>query len=69
MNNRSEQQIQIWKQRSNALLIALVGENLVDAWWNSKNKAFDNRTPAGQWIEDPESVYDYLMNHSGGDYS
>lgn len=52
------------KQRSVALVQALVGEDLADAWWNSPNKAFDMRTPAGMWIEDYRRVHNYLMHHA-----
>ena len=54
------------KQRSVALVVALVGIDLADQWWSSPNKAFDGMTPAGQWIKDHESVYDYLMSYAGG---
>ena len=54
----------ITKQRSNALVIALVRKDMSDGWWNSPNKAFDGRTPAGMWIEDYQRVYDYLMHHA-----
>lgn len=51
----------IAKQRSNALVITLVGGNLVDKWWSSPNKAFDMKTPEVMWIEDYTKVYNYLM--------
>ena len=54
----------IAKQRSNALVIAMVGEELSDKWWSSPNKAFDMRTPAGMWIKDYERVYEYLMHYA-----
>lgn len=54
------------KQRSVALVIAMVGKDLADKWWSSPNKAFNDMTPAGQWIKDHESVYNYLMRHSEG---
>jgi hypothetical protein len=54
------------KQRSVALVIAMVGDALADTWWSSPNKAFNGMTPAGQWIKDYESVYTYLMQHSQG---
>ena len=54
----------ITKQRSNALVIALVRKDMSDGWWNSPNKAFDGRTPAGMWIEDYQRVYNYLMHHA-----
>lgn len=54
------------KQRAQALLTALLGSKLVETWWNTPNKAFDNRTPAGIWIEDYLKVYNYLMQNAGG---
>lgn len=54
----------IAKQRSNALVIAMVGKAAADVWWSSPNLAFDMRTPAGMWIEDYERVYEYLMFHA-----
>lgn len=49
------------KQRSVALVIALVGKDMADTWWNTPNKAFNNRTPASLWLEHPYVVYDYLI--------
>ena len=57
-----------YKQRSVALVIAMVGADMADRWWNSPNKAFDGRTPAGQWLIDYESVYRYLMRSAEGDW-
>lgn len=56
------------KQRAQWLLTAMLGSQLVDAWWSSPNKAFDNRTPAGVWVEDYLKVYKYLMRSANGDY-
>jgi hypothetical protein len=49
------------KKRSIAIVTALVGKDMADRWWNSPNKAFNMRTPAGMWIEDYHMVYDYLL--------
>ena len=46
----------------------MVGADMADRWWNSPNKAFDGRTPAGQWLIDFESVYMYLMRSAEGDW-
>jgi hypothetical protein len=51
----------IMKKRCDVLLIALVGKDLAPKWWDSRNKAFDDKTPSEQWEIDPQSVYDYLM--------
>ena len=54
----------IAKQRSQWLLTAMLGKNLVDHWWSTPNKAFDMRTPAGMWVEDYVKVYNYLMSRA-----
>lgn len=59
----------ILKQKSIALVIAMVGKEAASLWWSSKNKAFDMKTPTEAWLEEPERVYRYLMNHASGDYS
>lgn len=58
----------VMKQRAVVLVISMVGKDLADTWWNSPNKAFNGRTPAGMWIEDHESVYNYLMKHIEGEW-
>lgn len=52
------------KRRSDVLLTALVGKELVEKWWESGNKAFDLKTPYEQWQIDPTVVYNYLMTHA-----
>ena len=54
------------KEHAVQLIIALVGEKLADQWWYSPNFAFDNRTPAGEWIRNPKRVYDYICVHAYG---
>ena len=50
------------KGRCDALVIAMVGEELADGWWNSPNKAFSGQKP----IEAPlDVVYNYLMGFAG----
>jgi hypothetical protein len=49
-------------------LQALVGPNVAELWWNSANRAFDGRTPKQQFEFDPNSVYQYLIEHCMGDY-
>lgn len=51
------------KQRSDALVVALVGRDYSELWWNSANRAFDERTPREQWQIDYTTVYNYLMAH------
>lgn len=50
------------KQRCNVLLIALMGKDHVESWWNSRNRAFNTLTGNQQWEIDPESVYSYLLS-------
>lgn len=52
------------RQRSEALVIALVGKQAADKWWISPNKAFDGKTPEKYWLIDPRCVYNYLMHHA-----
>ena len=52
------------KQRSNVLVIAMIGKAESDLWWNSPNRAFDMRTPIDMWDEDYKRVYNYLMHHA-----
>ena len=47
--------------RCDALVIALVGKNLAQHWWDSPNWAFNLLTPAKQFNLDPETVLKYLM--------
>ena len=50
------------KQRADALLVVMIGKDLVEHWWGNPNKAFDLRTPAAVWAEDYHKVYNYLMS-------
>jgi hypothetical protein len=45
------------------MLTAILGKDNVDAWWQSRNKAFDMKTAQEQFDIDPEVVYKYLLNH------
>jgi hypothetical protein len=50
--------------RINRLLFAMIGDmKLVEKWWSSPNWAFDKRTPAEAFKEDPQAVYDYVMSY------
>lgn len=51
------------KKRCDWLLTAMLGKDNVDAWWQSRNKAFDMKTAQEQFDVDPEVVYRYLLNH------
>jgi hypothetical protein len=54
------------KQRTQVLLIAMLGSKLVDTWWSSPNKAFDGETPHNIWIKDYAKVYNYVMRNADG---
>lgn len=58
----------VCRQRSVALVIAMVGEELSANWWGSPNKAFDMQTPFELWDEDYRRVYEYLMRMSCGEW-
>ncbi len=59
---------QVLRKRSEMLVIALVGKELSDKWWNSQNKAFELKTPNEKWKENHEVVYGYLMSHADGEW-
>jgi hypothetical protein len=59
---------QVMLSRSQALVIALVGKQNACLWWTSSNLAFDNITPELMFKEDPDRIYNYLMQHAIGDY-
>lgn len=50
------------KARCDALVIAMVGAELANGWWNSPNKAFNGQTPKEAPLE---VVYSYLMGYAG----
>jgi hypothetical protein len=56
----------------NTCLLSLVGrQELVDAWWNTPNKAFDCNTPKSVYKEVPggvTSVTNYILGYCGGGY-
>jgi hypothetical protein len=58
----------IMRRRSEALVVALVGNDLATKWWNSANAAFEGHTPEETWKKTPDVVYQYLMGHAGGGY-
>ena len=59
--------INVMRGRSEALVVALVGKDMAQKWWNGMNRAF-GQTPEEQWKKDPEVVYNYLMKYSSGDH-
>jgi hypothetical protein len=52
-------------KRCEALVIALVGQELSKRWWQGNNKSF-GITPEEMFALDPERVYHYLMQHYEG---
>ena len=58
---------ELLKKRCDILLLSMVGKDLVERWWNGYNKAF-NQTPKKQFDENPQSVYNYLMRSSEGEW-
>jgi hypothetical protein len=68
MGNQVIAHLAMIKDRSDALLTAMLGKDLVEQWWQGENKRFDGLTPAEQWEKDPEGVYSYLMNMSEGEW-
>lgn len=61
--------LEIKRLRSEAVITALVGPSLSAKWWNSRNKAFDLKTPNEMWEIDSDIVYNYIMAQGfGGEY-
>ena len=53
------------KARSDALLVAMLGQELAAQWWTNPNKAFEGQEPQTQNIE---RVYGYLMSRAEGEW-
>ena len=54
----------------NRILHALLGSNeLVQKWWSSPNREFDDMTPTEMWDRDKNRVKNYLLAQLNGDYS
>jgi hypothetical protein len=62
----------IIKLTLNKYLYAMLGRSeLIDQWWDSPNKAFDNKTPNEIYLSGEEGrkkVADYIMFHASGQY-
>ena len=51
------------------ILYSLLGSNeLVQKWWASPNKAFDEMTPYEMLDRDKDRVKNYLLGQLSGDY-
>jgi hypothetical protein len=56
------------RQQCDALLVAMVGPELVVKWWTSPNRAFANDTPELVFSTAPELVYAYLLKSAEGEW-
>lgn len=56
-------QDELLRKKCDLLLQALVGDKLINEWWEGHNKAF-NMTPNEQWKNDPRVVFDYLCGYA-----
>lgn len=69
---KTVQKHQWTKNQLDALLFAMLGsEELVHKWWNSPNKAFDDRFPKDFYYQDPngrQEVSDYINAFASGSY-
>jgi hypothetical protein len=53
----------------NRILYALLGsEELVQKWWSSPNRAFDEMTPNEMLNRDKDRVKNYLLGQLSGEY-
>lgn len=53
----------LYYEKLNPIVIALVGEKLSGTWWNSENYAFNMRTPYEMLMDDPDRVKNYLLDY------
>jgi hypothetical protein len=53
----------LYYEKLNPIVIALVGEKLSGTWWNSENYAFNMRTPYEMLMSDPDRVKKYLLDY------
>ena len=54
----------------NKLLVPLIGEDNVQAWWTGSNKAFANNSPLTHLMQgNYEAIHNYLLVQYNGDYS
>lgn len=58
------------KKDIDKMLYAMLGKQyLVDQWWDSKNHAFDEKTPYETYLTGEEGrnkVYEYVSRHFNG---
>ena len=61
----------VMKQLQGILLACLGSEQLVEKWWESPNRAFQQKTPREMWEGDDKernTVKDYILSQASGDY-
>ena len=56
------------RARCEALVVAMVGQELADKWWTGSNKAFGGDTPEQIYSVAPSTVYAYLMKSAEGEW-
>ena len=56
------------RKRCESLVVAMVGKELEQQWWNGSNKAFCGDTPEQMYSVAPSVVYAYLMKSAEGEW-
>lgn len=57
------------KRKLDLILFSLLGsQQLVDAWWNNPNKAFENKLPIEIWVINPDVVVKYIFSCLEGEW-
>lgn len=59
----SYEKIQLMRQRCEVSILSIMGAEQAPKWWNSRNYAFDMKTPLEMFDLDPERVYTYVIGH------
>jgi hypothetical protein len=56
-------------EKYDKILYALLGsQELVQKWWASPNRAFNEITPIEMWDRDKDRVKNYLLGQLSGEY-
>ena len=58
----------VMRTRCEALVKAMVGQELALKWWTGANRAFGGDTPEQMYSVAPSAVYAYLMRSAGGEW-
>jgi len=56
------------RARCEALVVAMVGQELAPQWWNGANQAFGGDTPEQMYSMSSSAVYAYLMRSAEGEW-